>query len=318
MQNLAKNKKERYITMNVIETTNLSKEYFYNNTTVKALNKLSLNIKEGEIVGLVGPNGAGKSTAIKLICGILNPSNGEVRVLSKDPFKNRKKLCYELGVMFGQRSSLWYNLPVIESLYLMKDIYNISTEDFNYRLEKYAHSLDVTSLINKPVRKLSFGQRIKCELLAVILHNPKLIILDEPTIGLDVLSKQSLRNILYDISKENNSTILITSHDLHDIEKLCSRIVFINKGELQLNLNKDELCTILKNTVVIYIERNSTNEILTKSSFYRDKSESNFKFVMPYNELPNFLNESFEKVGENINFKKEVPSLEDILYEYYK
>lgn len=304
--------------MSIIEIKDLSKEYVYKKKKIKALNSVSLEINQGEIVGLVGPNGAGKSTIIKLICGILVQTSGEVRVLSMNPFKDRRKLCYNLGVMFGQRSALWYNLPVMESLYLMKDIYDISKTDFETRLKKYSETLNVIEILDRPVRKLSFGQRIKCELLSVILHNPKLIILDEPTIGLDILSKQSFRNILYDLSHENNTTVLITSHDLDDVQKICNRIIFLNKGEFKLNLKKDKLDNILDNTAVIYVENNKENMQLINSNFYRDKSENSFKFVMPNTEVPSFISQSLSKVGKNVNFKKEAPSLEDILYEYYK
>lgn len=303
--------------MGIINIKDLSKEYIYRKNINKALNKVSMQINEGEIVGLVGPNGAGKSTLIKLICGILMKTSGEISIMGKDPFKGRKKVCYDLGVMFGQRTSLWYNIPVKESLYLVKDIYSIPKHDFKRRLDKYSKILNVSNLLDKPVRKLSFGQKIKCELLSIILHNPKLIILDEPTIGLDILSKQSLRNILYDFAHENKATILITSHDLEDIQKICNRIVFINKGQFQLNLKKNDLDNILIKTAVIYVDKNGENGELVKSKFYRDKSESSFKFVMPATEVQNFTS-NLNKFYNNTNFRKESPGLEDILYEYYK
>ncbi|WP_392485938.1 ATP-binding cassette domain-containing protein [Haloimpatiens sp. FM7315] len=303
--------------MNIIDIKDLSKEYIYKKNINKALNKVSMQINEGEIVGLVGPNGAGKSTLIKLICGILMKTSGEISIMGKDPFKGRKKVCYDLAVMFGQRTSLWYNIPVKESLYLVRDIYSIPKHDFKIRLDKYSKVLNVSDLLDIPVRKLSFGQKIKCELLSIILHNPKLIILDEPTIGLDILSKQSLRNILYDFAHENKATILITSHDLDDIQKICNRIVFINKGKFQLNLKRNDLDNILIKTAVIYVDKNDENGELVKSKFYRDKSESSFKFVMPATEVQNFTLNLY-KFDNNTNFRKESPGLEDILYEYYK
>lgn len=203
--------------MTSIYIKSLNKHYKSSKDIVKAVNNFSLTANRGEIIGLVGPNGAGKSTLVKLLCGILTPTDGDIEVFGLSPSKNRTTLSKDLGIMFGQRSSLWFNIPVKESLLLMKDIYEVPNDIFYKRLKKYAEKLNIENLLSTPVRSLSFGQKIRCEILATILHNPKILILDEPTIGLDIVVKNSLRDIILDFSKENNSTVILTTHDIQFI-----------------------------------------------------------------------------------------------------
>ena len=205
-----------------------SKDYNY----VKAVNDISLHIDKGEIVGYLGPNGAGKSTTIKMMTGILSPSSGKILISGTEPYENRRKHAQNIGVVFGQRSQLWWSLPVIESYRVLKEIYKIDDEAYNRNLKLFEDLVDIKSLYGKPVRQLSLGQRMLCEVIAAFLHDPKVVFLDEPTIGLDVSIKDKIRGIIKHLNEEKKTTIVLTSHDTSDIEALCERAVIIDKGTL--------------------------------------------------------------------------------------
>ncbi len=196
------------------------------------LKKLNFTVNEGEFVGYVGPNGAGKSTTIKLMTGILSPDSGEIKVLGYTPFRQRYDYSYNIGVVFGQRSLLEFDIPVIESLKLYKDVYELSQKDFDSRLDYFSKALKIDEFLHIPVRKLSLGQRMRCEIAASFLHNPKVVFLDEPTIGLDALAKEEIRNFLRKINRENKTTIILTTHDMEDIEQTCKRIIIIDDGRI--------------------------------------------------------------------------------------
>ncbi|MBN2375018.1 MAG: ATP-binding cassette domain-containing protein [Sedimentisphaerales bacterium] len=196
------------------------------------INDISFDIKEGAFVGYIGPNGAGKSTTIKLLTGILHPSAGDIRVLDFNPQKDRYQYTYNIGVVFGQRSLLEYDIPVIDSFLLYRAIYELPEKDFQQRLTEFTQLLELDDLLHIPVRKLSLGQRMRCEIVASLLHKPRVIFLDEPTIGLDALSKHEIRNFLRRINQQEKVTIILTTHDMDDIEELCERIIFINVGNI--------------------------------------------------------------------------------------
>ena len=200
--------------------------------TVKAVDNISINIKAGEIVGYLGPNGAGKSTTIKMMTGVLEPSRGEILVNGCVPYKNRSRNAENIGVVFGQRSQLWWSLPLIESFKLLKEIYMIPTEDYNKMLDLYRKLADIENLLHKPVRQMSLGQRTLSDILAAFLHNPKIVFLDEPTIGLDVSMKARIRNLIKGLNKEKNTTVILTTHDMGDVDALCQRIVIIDHGSM--------------------------------------------------------------------------------------
>ncbi len=198
--------------------------------TLKAVNGIDFTVEKGEMVGYIGANGAGKSTTIKMLTGILVPTSGTVFVNGFVPYKEREAYTMGIGVVFGQRSQLWWDIAVIESFKLLRRIYNVPKEDFELRLKKFNYLLDLDNFLHLPVRKLSLGQRMRCDLVAALLHNPQILFLDEPTIGLDVLAKARIRDFLKEINKENKTTIILTTHDLGDIEALCSRVAIIDKG----------------------------------------------------------------------------------------
>jgi ABC-2 type transport system ATP-binding protein len=199
---------------------------------VPAVNDISFSVKQGEMVGYIGENGAGKSTTIKMLTGILTPTSGRIMVNGMNPHQERERFVQTIGVVFGQRSQLWWDIAVQESFRLLKKVYKVSDAHYNEHMNHVIKTLDIEPLLDKPVRKLSLGQRMRCELAAALIHNPPLLFLDEPTIGLDVLVKLKIREFLKEINEKYNTTILLTTHDLSDIEALCERVVMLDEGNI--------------------------------------------------------------------------------------
>lgn len=199
---------------------------------VVAVNDIDFTIPKGEICGYIGENGAGKSTTIKMLTGILVPTSGEILVNGMVPYKDREKFVRNIGVVFGQRSQLWWDLGVIESFNLLRKVYRVPAEEFKKRLDELVERLDLADILNRPVRKLSLGQRMRCELAASLLHNPSIVFLDEPTIGLDIVVKSEIRDFLKELNQKYETTILLTTHDLQDIEALCSRVIMLDDGQI--------------------------------------------------------------------------------------
>ncbi|BDR59785.1 ABC transporter ATP-binding protein [Lactobacillus xylocopicola] len=253
----------------LIEIENLSKQYqkvisarlFHKQyQEFDAVKGVSLNINPGERVGLVGLNGSGKSTLIKLILGILQPSQGQVKTFGSDPIANRQKNARKIGVVFGQRSQLRWDLPAMDTFKLNRELYQVSEKDFTQRVAQLSRLLDAGDFLLQPVRNLSLGQRMKAEFIAALIHDPELIILDEPTIGLDVLSKNSIVNFLQTLT---DKTILFTSHDLDEVEKVCSRIVILNQGRLVLNKDSQELADLAVPATITFASKTSSYDDLT-------------------------------------------------------
>lgn len=197
-----------------------------------ALDNVSFQISKGELVGYIGPNGAGKSTTIKILSGILTPGSGECKVLGKIPYKDRINYVKDIGVVFGQRTQLWWDLPVIDSFELLKDIYKIPMGDYLKNKKELIEWLSLGNFINTPVRQLSLGQKMRSELAASLLHSPSVLFLDEPTIGLDAVSKLAVREFIKKLNKERGVTVILTTHDMDDIETLCNRVIVIGKGKI--------------------------------------------------------------------------------------
>lgn len=202
---------------------------------IQALDHISFSIKEGEMVGYIGPNGAGKSSTIKILSGILTPDSGACTVDGRIPWKNRIDHVRQIGVVFGQRSQLWWDVPVVDSFELLRDIYQIPETAYRESLEELVALLNLTELLKTPARQLSLGQRMRCELAASLLHNPKILFLDEPTIGLDAVSKLAVREFILERNKTHKTTVILTTHDMQDIEALTNRIILIGKGKILLD-----------------------------------------------------------------------------------
>ena len=265
----------------------------------KAVDGISFSIDEGEIVGYIGANGAGKSTTIKILTGILTPTSGTVTVNGVVPYKDRVKNAYNIGVVFGQRTQLWWDLPLNESFSILKEIYNVSDEDYKKRLEFFDRVLGINEFIKSPVRTLSLGQRMRADIAASLLHNPKVLFLDEPTIGLDVVAKQNMRDAIKHMNKEFKTTVILTTHDLDDIEELCNRIIIIDNGhsiyEGTINDIKDNYGYI--KTVSYEITKNEENAFLDLKKFNLKEED---------------LNGKIENKTITINFNKHKISVSDI------
>jgi len=200
--------------------------------TVTAVNDISFSVERGEILAFIGPNGAGKSTTIKLITGILFPTTGEIEVLGLNPHKKRKALAYRIGTVFGQKSQLWFHLPPLDSFRLLADIYDLDRATAGKRIAELTELFEIGDYLRTPVRKLSLGERIRCEIAASLIHKPEILFLDEPTIGLDVIVKQIIRDLIRRVNDEEHMTVFLTSHDTGDIEKICRRAIVINHGRI--------------------------------------------------------------------------------------
>lgn len=206
----------------------VSRKYY----DAKAVDDISFEIEEGELVGFIGPNGAGKTTTLKCLSGLLYPTSGNVSVLGFKPFERRTKFLKQIALVMGQKNQLWWDLPAMESFILNKEIYEISDSQFKKTLDELSELLDIKDVLNVQVRKLSLGQRMKCELIAALIHSPKVLFLDEPTIGLDVVMQKKLRDFIKEYNKRFKATIILTSHYMEDVRQLCERVIIIDHGKI--------------------------------------------------------------------------------------
>ena len=286
--------------MKVIEVNNLRKEFVSKKRIVKpngkkslfkkekviknAVDGISFSVEQGEALAFIGPNGAGKSTTIKMLTGILYPTAGDVKVLGLNPSKDRVKLSYQIGSVFGQKEQLWVHLSAMENFKFFGSIYDIKKDVLDKRIEELSTIFEIKDFINQPVKSLSLGQRMKCEMVASLLHEPKMLFFDEPTIGLDPIAKETLRKLIKKINKELGTTILFTSHDVGDIEEVCKRVIIINDGKIVLDdsmrnlkyhhLNKKIVEVNLKNHVKIK-EKDGIKVLKAKETLYKIEVDMN-------------------------------------------
>jgi ABC-2 type transport system ATP-binding protein len=323
---------------NIIEVKNLSKEFkslkrepsfkgylrtlfSRNYETKKALDNVSLQIKKGEFVGVIGPNGAGKSTLIKILTGILTPTSGEVKILNLIPYKQRQKYTKDIGVIFGQRTQLWWDLPAKDTFELLKYIFKIPEDVFKENMEKFSKLLELDKYMATPVRKLSLGERMRCDLAASLLHNPKIVYLDEPTIGLDVEAKYKVREFLKELNK-NGVTIILTTHDMGDIEELCPRIVIIDKGKKIFDGSINDIKKRFRSERILVVEFHDDVD-LEKLKFdgakVLEKEENRVKLEIDARKttVSDIAKKIFSKYSVH-DISIEEPEIENIIREIYK
>ena len=292
--------------------------------TKVAVNKINFTINEGEIVGYIGSNGAGKSTTIKMMCGILNPTSGKVLVNGIEPYKKRQVVAKDIGVVFGQKTQLWWDIPLIESFKVLKEIYLISDQDYEERIQFLEEVLDIKEFMNQPVRTLSLGQRMRADLAASLLHNPKILFLDEPTIGLDVLVKEKIRNAILLMNEKYNTTVILTTHDMADIEMLCSRIIIIDNGNIIYDGSLTDIKEKFGDLRTLFIQLDATDfkveELKDFNGLVTYEVKNNeliAKFDAAKITLDKVINEIVKKVYIKDMKIKEL-TIEDIAKEMYK
>lgn len=286
---------------------------------IEAVNGISFEVEEGEMLAFIGPNGAGKSTTIKMMTGILYPTSGDINVLGFNPMKERKKLSYQIGTVFGQKSQLWFHLPPYDSFKLLGHIYEVEEQKLNKRIAFLTEIFEIEELLNIPVRKLSLGQRIRCEIAASLLHEPKIIFFDEPTIGLDVIVKQKIRDLIKQINQEEKTTIFLTSHDAGDIEELCRRVIVINHGDIVTDDSVKNLKSDYLKNKIIQVQYKEKVDLqmehvkILKNKGYDVKIEVD-TFQMPIDEVITKLTQ----LGKVVDITIEDPPLEEIIADIYK
>lgn len=288
---------------------------------VDALKDVSFKINDGEIVGYIGPNGAGKSTTIKIMCGILAPTSGECIINGFNPFNDRKDYVKSIGAVFGQRSNLSWDLPVIDSYELLKEIYKIPKADYEQKLTQITNTLNMQDLLEVPPRQMSLGQRMKCELAGALLHNPKVLFLDEPTIGLDSTSKLAVREMIKKINKELKVTVILTTHDMNDIEALTNRIILIGKGRLLYDGSFNAIKERFKNEITIKVELVIPNPDFKLDGYEVISNESGVIKLKPNKDtefnIVNFTKMIYEKYSVR-DIDVNPLNLEEIIYHLYK
>lgn len=297
--------------------------YFYREWQDKiAVSDISFDIKKGEIVGYIGPNGAGKSTTIKMLTGILTPSDGTIKIMGFHPQDDRIKYTKNIGVVFGQRSNLEYHIPLKDSYNIFRAIYDIPKDEFNKRLLYLTEFMGITQLMSVPVRKLSLGERMRAELVAAFLHKPKIVFLDEPTIGLDIVAKHKIRDFLKEINKKEKVTIILTTHDMGDIEELADRIILIDLGKKMYDGTLSDFKNKYSNwkSIKIVFNKSARNLIkfLDKSGFehfIENGNKISIKVPSDIN-IQDFLKSLIDNV-EILDLSIEDPMLEKVVKEVY-
>ncbi len=288
---------------------------------IEALKGVSFKVKKGELVGYLGENGSGKSTTLKILTGILHPDAGKVKVLGFVPWEDRMEYTRHIGVVFGQKSALWWDLPVKDSLEMWAEIYEVPRQDYERVLEEFGGILGIQEIINQPVRKLSFGQRMKAEILSAMLHSPEVLFLDEPTIGVDVLAKEGIREFLIEVNKKTKMTIILTTHDLADVEALCDRVILLHKGEKVFDGKLKKLKRLygaVKEVEIDFKPRvHKKIEDLVRG-YEINVFETEFvRFFIPEKDAKKIVSEILS-LGDNvISFNVKEPSLEEVVKRLY-
>ena len=304
-----------------------------NYTRLKAVDSVTFTLRPGDMVGYIGPNGAGKSTSVKMLTGILVPTSGSVAANGFTPYRERMAYTRTIGAVFGQRTQLWWDIAVVESFRLLKRIYDVSDRDYEARMTRFDEILEIKRYLHQPVRKLSLGERMRCDLVAALLHNPPLLFLDEPTIGLDLLAKESIREFLKEVNRDFGTTILLTTHDLSDIEELCSRLMIIDRGrilfdgplahlkrmlwrqnQIRFELKEREQAAMIEQVELPNVDRERIDELTYRFSYNRDNYTSGEvirRVVAAVDVREIFMaEESIEQIVKRIYTERHVPEFE--------
>ncbi|WP_264739917.1 ATP-binding cassette domain-containing protein [Cytobacillus firmus] len=285
-----------------------------------AVKDISFSIGEGEMVGYIGPNGAGKSTTIKMLTGILVPSSGCVKVNGIIPYENRQENAKNIGVVFGQRTQLWWDLPTIESFELLKEIYQVSDKRYKENMGTFTEILGLDEFLNTPVRQLSLGQRMRADIAASLLHDPPILFLDEPTIGLDVVAKEKMRTFIKEINNERKITVILTTHDMEDIEKLCERMILIDHGQ---KVYDGEIAVVKERfgksrTLIVDLEESLHSLRLTGGEVFKEEAS---RYWIRFNRDEVSASELIAQITETHNIKDltvEEPAIESIISRIYQ
>jgi ABC-2 type transport system ATP-binding protein len=286
---------------------------------VEAVKELSFSVEQGEFLAFIGPNGAGKSTTIKMLTGIMRPSSGRASVLGLDPSRQRHAVSYRIGSVFGQKSQLWFHLPAVDSFNLLGAIYEIDRKELLRRRDELVELFDIRDLMDVPVRKLSLGQRIRCEIAASLIHKPSVVFLDEPTIGLDVVAKQEVRGLLSRMNEDGKTTVFLTSHDPGDIEKVCKRAIIINHGSIVLDKSVKELKYSNLNRKIVSVKFAKRPEIdmpgvtIVKATPLSEKLEVDTRVVRIADVVQRIVSS-----GEVLDLSIEDEPLENIIADIYR
>ena len=323
--------------MSFIEVKNISKDFKVNKRSAgipgmianmfvpkfeikKAVNDLSFTIEKGEMVGFIGPNGAGKSSTIKMLSGILCPDSGSISVAGYIPYKQRKAYVGNIGVVFGQKSQLQWDLPVIDSFELLRAIYRIPEEKYKRNLERFTEMLDMKSFINQPVRQLSLGQRMRSDIVASLLHSPEIVFFDEPTIGVDIIGKETIRSFIKELNEQDKVTMIFTTHDMQDIEQTCKRIIIIDKGSLMYDGSLQEIRSRYGTTRRLIAEFNEETAVAPiKNVIIEDLKDRKTSFTFDNNivDVNKLMHEVLEKYSVHDVTVAE-PEIESIIQKMYK
>ncbi|MFD0671191.1 ATP-binding cassette domain-containing protein [Cohnella sp. GCM10027633] len=286
---------------------------------VNGVNGIDLKIAAGEIRGLIGPNGAGKSTTIKMLSGILHPDEGEVKVMGYTPWLERQKFVKHLGVVFGQKSQLWWDLPAIDTFALNRDMYKVPRQRYNELIDYFKEMLGIQDVIHKPVRQLSLGERMKCEFVCAMLHEPPLVFLDEPTIGLDIISKENIRTFIKGANRDLGTTFILTTHDLSDLENLCENVTIINKGIVVYNDTMGNLNRYFsqKKIIDVQFQDPGSKELLRDYAILRmDDMSATIEIDLNERDLRQFVYELLGRLPvQDINIRN-IP-IEDVIKDIY-
>ena len=322
--------------MSFIEVKNVSKEFKVNKRSAgipgmianmfspkyeikKAVNNLSFTIEKGEMVGFIGPNGAGKSSTIKMLSGILCPDKGSISVGGFIPYKQRKAYVGNIGVVFGQKSQLQWDLPVIDSFELLRAIYRIPAEKYKRNLDRFTEMLDMKSFINQPVRQLSLGQRMRADIVASLLHSPEIVFFDEPTIGVDIIGKETIRSFIKELNEQDKVTMIFTTHDMQDIEQTCKRIIIIDKGSLMYDGSLQEIRSRYGTSRRLIAEFNEATEVdPIKNVIIEDMKDRKVSFTFDNNvvDVNKLMHEVLEKYSVHDVTVAE-PEIESIIQKMY-